>query len=219
MPRSFVHREYQPSDPAFLRDERNFLNRQWATLHLMEHERDQLARDLERARSLAAAAGIPKRAARREHQKLLAVIGVGDRRRQDDAAGLEVARRLRLAHPPGVVVMERRGGPASLIEAWSDADEALVIDAVSSGSAPGTIHRYEVNGESLPAELFRSESHGQGLADAVEVARELDGLPPRLVVYAIEGESFEPGEGLTPAIQEVVARLVMDLYGELSGAS
>ena len=151
---------------------------------------------------------------------MLAVIGVGNKHHRDDAAGLEVARRLRLAHPPGVVVKEQEEGEtASLIEAWSGADEALVIDVISSGSDPGTLHRYEVNEEPLPAKLFNPSTGAPGLADAVELARELGRLPGRLVIYGIEGKRFDAGEGLTPAVQQVVADLVMDLYHELSGAS
>ena len=42
------------------------------------------------------------------------------------------------------------------------------------------------------------------LPEAVELARELDRLPRRLVVYGIEGESFEAGEGLSPAVETTV---------------
>jgi hydrogenase maturation protease len=220
MPTSFVHREHTPGDPAFLRDERKFLNRQWASLHVMERQRDDLVREIEQARRLASEAGIPSASDldRGEH-KLLAVIGIGNRAHGDDAAGLEVARRLRLAHPPGVVLREEGGAPASLVEAWSGADEALVVDAISSGSPPGTIHRVEVNGEPLPADVFRPSGHAAGLAEAVELARELDRLPGRLVVYGIEDERFEAGDRLSTSVQRAVAQLVMDLYNELSGAS
>ena len=213
--RTVIHRGVHPSDPAFLRDERRFLERQWGVLHVMERQRDHLVHDIEQAKSLAARAGIPPaRVPEREARKRLAVIGIGHQHRCDDAAGLEVARRLRLA-PPGVVIAQEEGRPDSLLEAWSGADEALVIEAVSSGEPPGR------STASRPppslAELF--DAHTPGLPAAVELARELDRLPGRLVVYGIEGESFEPGDGLTPAVQDIVANLVMDLYRELSGAS
>jgi SnoaL-like domain len=41
---------------------------------------------------------------------------------------LEVVENLHIAHPPGVILIEQEGEPGSLIEAWSTADEALVID-------------------------------------------------------------------------------------------
>ncbi|MEO8091740.1 MAG: hydrogenase maturation protease [bacterium] len=145
------------------------------------------------------------------------LIGIGNRFRRDDAAGLEVARRLRLAQPPGVTVLEREGEPTSLLEAWSDADEALVVDGVSSGAEPGTLHRFEASEGALPARLFKSSTHALGVAEAVELARELDRLPPRLAVYGIEGENFEAGEGLTPAVQAAVEELVAELCEQLGG--
>jgi hydrogenase maturation protease len=218
--RTFVHREFEPKDPAFLRDERQFLQRQWGVLHVMEREREHLIHDIERARSLAAGAGmrVDREPEREELEKLLSLIGIGNRFRSDDAAGLEVVHRLRLAHPPGVKLIEQEGEPASLIESWSSVDEALVVDAVSSGSAPGTLHRFDVTDAPLPAQVFPS-THAMGLPEAVELARELDRLPGRLVVYGIEGESFQAGEGLSEPVQKTVEKLVMDLYHELTGAS
>ena len=217
--KSFVHREHKPSDPAFLRDERQFLQRQWGVLQVMEREREHLAHDIEWARSIAAQAGIRvDRELDREETRLLSLIGIGNRFRSDDAAGLEVVRRLRLARPPGVRLIEQEGEPASLIESWSRVDEALVIDAVNSGSAPGTLHRFDVTDAPLPAQVFPS-THAMGLPEAVELARELDRLPGRLIVYGIEGQNFEAGEGLTEPVQKAVAKLVMDLYRELTGAN
>ena len=50
MHRTFVHRAFEPTDPAFLREERQFLERQWGVLHMMEREREHLTHDIERAR-------------------------------------------------------------------------------------------------------------------------------------------------------------------------
>lgn len=217
----FIHRvRSTPLDPKFLHDERVWLEHERGVLAVLEHHRDDLVHDIERARALAAAAHIPiRRPVEREAGRLLALIGVGNRFRRDDGAGLEVARRLRLADPAGVTILEREGEPASLLEAWSHADEALVVDGVSSGAEPGTVHRFEVSGDPLPAELFRPSTHALGVAEAVELARELDRLPDRLVVYGIEGENFEVGEGLTPVVEAAVAKLVTELHRELGGAS
>jgi hydrogenase maturation protease len=192
---------------------------------VMERERQQLTRDIEHARSLAAQAGIridrdvARQNGQGEEDRLLSLIGIGNRFRRDDAAALEVVRRLRLAHPPGVMLIEQKGEPVSLIEAWSSVDEALVVDAICSGAAPGRLHRFDVTNAPLPAEVFNPSTHATGLPEAIELARELGQLPARLIVYAIEGESFETGEGLSDPVQKTVAKLVLDLYHELSGAS
>jgi hydrogenase maturation protease len=218
--RTFVHRQYEPKDPAYLRDERQYLQRQWGVLHVMEREREHLVHDIERARSLAARAGmrVDRERERAEGEKQLSLIGIGNRFRSDDAAGLEVVRRLRLAHPPGVRLIEQEGEPVSLIESWSTVDEAVVVDAVSSGSAPGTLYRFDVTDAPLPAQVFPS-TDAMGLPEAVELARQLRRLPRRLVVYGVEGESWEAGEGLSEPVQKNVKKLVLDLYRELTGAS
>jgi hydrogenase maturation protease len=133
------------------------------------------------------------------------VIGVGSAARGDDAAGLLVARRLG--------GREHEGDPLALLDAWEDAATAVVIDAVSSGAAPGTVHRFEAGDAALPARLRSSTStHAVGLAEAIELARALDRLPPRLIVYGIEGERFTTGADLSPAVAaavEVVAAAVI----------
>ena len=147
------------------------------------------------------------------------VIGVGNVWRGDDAAGLEVVRRLRrLAPPPEVTVIEQEGEPASLLDAWQGADRVLVVDGVSSGSPPGKIHRFEAGEGPLPAQFFRSSTHLLGLAEAVELARELDRLPGSLAVYGIEAKCFDPGEELSPAVRSAVERLATEIRDELRGS-
>jgi hydrogenase maturation protease len=120
------------------------------------------------------------------------VIGVGNAARGDDAAGLIAARRL-----GGI---EHEADPLALLDVWDGAESVVVIDAVRSGAAPGTIHRFDAT-EPLPAALRSSTStHAVGLAETIELARALGRLPERLIVYGIEGERFEAGADLTPAV-------------------
>jgi hydrogenase maturation protease len=140
------------------------------------------------------------------------LIGVGNRFRGDDAAGLLVAERLR-AELTEIEVLELEGDPAGLLDAWDGADAVIVVDAVSSGSPPGTIHRVDAIEEELPGDVFRASTHALGLAEAVALARALGGLPRSLVVYGLEGGAFEAGESLSPPVHaavEQVAALVRE---------
>jgi hydrogenase maturation protease len=212
----FIHHESRPTDAEFLHEERRILKEGWNSLHLMQRQRDQLQRDIERARRNAHALGLSlNHSPESGYRAWLALIGVGNRFRGDDGAGLEVASRVRRAHPPGCRILEEEGEPRSLIEDWALVKEALVIDAVWTGAEPGTLHRFDATSDPVPAEVFGSRTDALGVADAVELARKLDKLPPRLSVYGIEGASFEKGEGLTPAVEKTVERLVEELCDEL----
>jgi hydrogenase maturation protease len=93
------------------------------------------------------------------------VIGIGNRRRSDDAAGLEVVARLRGALPEEIELLEPEGEPTSLIDAWRGADAAWVVDAVSSGAPAGTIEAARLElGETLTPDV--AEAVGRA-ADAV----------------------------------------------------
>ena len=137
------------------------------------------------------------------------VIGLGNEYRRDDAVGLVVARRLREAAPESVLVLEETGEGASLLESWQDADTVILIDAVQSGAAPGTVHRLDAHEQPIAKKFFRFSTHAFGLAEAVELARALGRLPPRLIVYGIEGKSFESGVGLSPEV-EAAAQVVVE---------
>jgi hydrogenase maturation protease len=144
------------------------------------------------------------------------IIGLGNEYRRDDAVGLVVARRLREAAPASVSVMEETGEGASLLESWQDTDTVVLIDAVRSGAAPGMVHRLDAHGGPIAREFFRFSTHAFGLAEAVELARALGRLPPRLIVYGIEGKSFEAGVGLSPEVDAAVQGVVERVLGELS---
>ena len=147
------------------------------------------------------------------------VIGVGNPYRRDDAAGLVVARRLRQEAPGHVTVMEQEGEPTALLEAWKGAHTVVLIDAVFSGAEAGTIHRLDAQTDAIPQELFRYSTHALTVAEAIELARALGQLPPKLVVYGIEGKDFRAGVGLSPEVEGRVAELAERVLRELPDAT
>jgi hydrogenase maturation protease len=133
------------------------------------------------------------------------VVGLGSPDRGDDAAGTEVARAVVALALPQVDVVEHED-PTDLIELWSGRDTVVVIDAVCSDAAPGTVHVLETGAGRDPlapsawARTGRGGTHAFGLAAAIELARVLRRLPGHLVLVGIEAESFEHGASLSPAV-------------------
>jgi hydrogenase maturation protease len=146
------------------------------------------------------------------------VIGIGNPYRRDDAAGLIVARRLREQSLSSCQVHELVGEGTALMELWRGAQRVVVIDAVQSGAAPGTIHRFHANLHPLPALIFRDSTHAFGLIEAMELSRALNQLPSSLVIYGIEGENFDAGTGLSQTVLDGVNDLVRELRQELDSS-
>lgn len=143
------------------------------------------------------------------------VIGIGDPDRGDDAAGLEVARRLRARALPEAVVRECSGSASCLLEAWQGRSRVVLVDAASGAGRAGKVHRFEAHREPVPTGLLHASSRSWGVAEAVEMARSLGQLPPWAVVYAIEGRSFEPGRGLSPSVRRAVERVEKRILREI----
>ncbi|GAA1510017.1 hydrogenase maturation protease [Sphaerisporangium rubeum] len=129
------------------------------------------------------------------------VIGVGGDSRGDDAAGLEVVRLLRGRLPPSVALTESPGDPMHLVTTWRGARLAIVVDAVSSGAVPGTVHHDARPG---PAPAWRASSHALGLADAIALGEALGSLPDELVVFGVEGGDFGVDAPVTPPVRAAI---------------
>jgi hydrogenase maturation protease len=143
------------------------------------------------------------------------VIGIGNAYRSDDAAGLIAARRVREQVSECGSVIEHTGDGAALMELWKDAEPVIVIDAVRSGAAPGTVSRFDAALRPLPASI-RDSTHAFGLAEAVELSRALKQLPRPLIVYGVEAQNFEAGTNLSPAIEFAIQTVVERVLQELS---
>jgi hydrogenase maturation protease len=142
------------------------------------------------------------------------IIGIGNDYRRDDAAGLEVVRRLKELGAEPAALAEHAGESVGLLEAWTGAAAVILVDAVSSGAPPGTLHRLEAGRDPLPARYFRGSTHAFSPADAVELGRALGRLPPRVIVYGIEGREFDAGAGLSQEVARAVGEAAEQILRE-----
>ncbi len=141
------------------------------------------------------------------------VVGIGNAARADDAAGLVAARRVRemlaacpdMAEPGRVAVVEHDGEGTNLVTLWEGHETVILIDAVSSGAPPGSILRFDACSQPIPPQIRACSTHAFGVAEAVELARALGRLPPRLIVYGIEGRSFSAGAAMSAEVEAALA--------------
>jgi hydrogenase maturation protease len=139
------------------------------------------------------------------------VVGLGSPDRGDDAVGLHVARALAALGDPRLDVVEH-GDPTDLVELWAERDVVVVVDAVRSatGAVPGTLRLLDAGAgrEPLTDDAWEQTglggTHAIGLATAVELARALNRLPPRLTVVGVEAAGFEHGAPLSARVAAAV---------------
>jgi hydrogenase maturation protease len=129
------------------------------------------------------------------------ILGYGNPARGDDAAGPLVAQRLRSL---GIDAQVFTLDGLSLFQSWHDLDDVLVIDAVVTGSKPGTIFEWRADQLKLDRMNFPASTHSFGLGEAIELGRALGCLPRRLRVVGIESRDFTPGHPPSPPVAEAI---------------
>jgi hydrogenase maturation protease len=143
------------------------------------------------------------------------VVAIGNSDRGDDGVGALVATRLAARLPPEVALVARRGDILSLMEDWAGFDAVVCIDAVALMEMPGRIHRIDAGAGELPHGVSFASSHAFGLAEAIALAAALRSLPGTVIVYAVEGASFEGGAEMTPEVTAAAAEVADRVVAEV----
>ena len=153
------------------------------------------------------------------------VIGVGNRWRRDDAAGLAVLAGLRGRVGDDVSLIASDGEPTRLLDAFERSDRVVMVDAVVTGAVPGTVHRF--TDTELPSQMgIGQSSHLVQLVETISLGRLLGRLPNGLVLIGIEAteddedfdedfEDFDNGEEMTGPVAGAIERAVAAVLNEL----
>jgi hydrogenase maturation protease len=147
------------------------------------------------------------------------VAGIGNIFLGDDGFGPEVMRHIpaRLAGPcVRLTDYGIRGMHLAydLLDGWS---ALVLVDAVPGRGAPGTVHVFEADHESLTVSAGL-DAHAMDPGAVFASLAALGGTPPRTVVIGCEAETVEEGIGLSDAVAAAVptaAQTVEDVVTDL----
>lgn len=149
------------------------------------------------------------------------LLGIGNADRGDDGAGPKLAESLSRdadLQRLGVDILPHPGEGASLMDLWEGTALTVVVDAMKSKTPIGTVRRIDAHQETLSSGVFHYSSHLFSLAEAVEMARQLDRLPKALIIYGIEGANYEFGAPLSPEVAAAMEKVAECVRGEFIGA-
>ncbi len=156
----------------------------------------------------------------------VAVIGIGQSLRSDDAAGLEAIRQWREKYPetarkPGVRVEACELPGFALLDLLEDVDAAILVDAIQSSATPGTVHRLTEKDLSRFTSDAKS-AHGWGVAETLGMGRllgKITDIPIRLI--GIEAGQLTLGAEMCEAVQDcipLVCKIIQEEIESFIGA-
>jgi len=136
------------------------------------------------------------------------IVGIGNILLRDEGVGVRVIESLRRQRlPAGVEIVDGGTSGADLIDYIADRRKLIVVDAVKSGQAAGTVLRF--SDQEL---IARSEGmislHEFGLVETLLAVRQLGCAPQRVVIYGIEPADTGCGLELSAEVAAVVPRVV-----------
>jgi hydrogenase maturation protease len=142
------------------------------------------------------------------------IIGLGNPLVTDDSVGLRVVDRLRplLANRPDLEIVQDYWGGLRLMEQMIGYQRAVVIDAICTGAAPGTIHHLAI--DSIATQKSAS-AHDVNLPTALAFGRQAGAELPsdeNVQLVGIEAEDVLTfGDECTPAVAAAIPRAVQEV--------
>ncbi|HEX4006546.1 MAG TPA: HyaD/HybD family hydrogenase maturation endopeptidase [Acidobacteriaceae bacterium] len=138
----------------------------------------------------------------------IAVVGLGNLMRTDDAVGMLAIERLKigLPLPEGVALIEGGTLGLDLLHPLAGVTHLLALDAIDAGAEPGTLVRFA--GEEI-ADLPVSKSvHLLGFSDLIGAMRLTGDAPGEIVVLGLQPHTIAWGTRLTPLVEAALPKLL-----------
>jgi hydrogenase maturation protease len=150
------------------------------------------------------------------------VLGLGNPILKDDSVGLRVAQLLRplLADKSNIDIDEDYWGGLRLMEHMVGYDKVIIIDAICTGSNPGTIHRLSPG--DVPTQHSAS-AHDVNLPTALEIGRRAGAHLPKsedIILIGVEAADVQTfDETLSPEVEASLPLAVEVVLGVLKNSS
>ncbi len=147
----------------------------------------------------------------------IVVCGLGNPLLTDEGAGIYVIQELiaKSDQLPHVDFIELGSSLISVVHAIADRQKAVLIDCALMKEPPGTIKRFTPDEVSSIKNLAHFSLHEGDLLGALELSRNLGECPENVVIFGIQPESIEPGEGLSPTLSERMSNYIEVISSEL----
>ena len=135
----------------------------------------------------------------------------------DDGIGVRVVQELkeRYRFPAGVEFLDGGTLGLDLLPRLEGVERLLIVDAVETGGAPGTVIR--LSGDEIPVAMATKLSpHQMGLKDLLSVATLMDYRIGEMVFWGVQPERIDMGLELSAAATAAMEPLGEEILGELA---
>jgi hydrogenase maturation protease len=142
------------------------------------------------------------------NKKPVLILGIGNLILKDEGVGVHVIERLKnMALPSDVEVIDGGTMGIDLLYHIEGRKKVIVIDAVNTDGAAGTIYRFTDKDLEEKKECLRS-AHEIDFTDVLKLAQFLKNRPDTVIFIGIKPKDISEGFGLSPQIEERIPQIV-----------
>ena len=144
------------------------------------------------------------------------VLGIGNLLKGDDGVGVRIIEALnRRALPEGVECVDGGTGGPTLVTCFEGAAALVIVDAVNLRAPPGTVRAFSLEEVEAGASRAPFSLHEVGILPMLELARELNRLPPVVRIVGVQPQRFDGGDRLSAAVEAAVPEAVTLVVSEI----
>lgn len=144
------------------------------------------------------------------------IMAVGNSFYGDDGIGAAVLERVRRDDLfPGVELVDVHTDALALLDHLSKGELNVIVDAARMGLEPGAVRGFRPSEVRLKIKSDHLSMHGFGLAEAFDLAAQLDRMPAQVLIVGVEPERVEINQGLSAEVAEAVPRVISIIQAEV----
>lgn len=103
----------------------------------------------------------------------------------------------------------------SVIHYISKREKAVFLDCAFMGCKPGTIRRFLFDDIKTKKEISSLSFHDSDLLKTLALAKNTGSLPVQTVIFGIQPEKVDYGEGLSPSLRSRISLYLREICAEL----
>ena len=151
------------------------------------------------------------------HRKSTLVGGLGNPLMSDEGIGLHILRNLmaRSSEHDDIEFVDLGTSMMGVVHAVAGRKKAILIDCARMKQSPGVMRRFIPEEVTSTKKLPHFSLHEGDLLKALELSQRIGEYPRSVVIYAVEPERIEPGDGLSPLLNSRLDRYVETISREL----
>lgn len=149
-------------------------------------------------------------------KKKILIAGIGNLLFTDEGIGVHVIRELSKKDLPEEVELADIGTATfELTRFMEGKDKVVIVDAILSNQAPGTIFKLTPDDLKSTQDKFSASLHQFGIVENLASAEQM-GIKPEVVIFGITPKDYQsPGTELTPELTESIQKIVQTILREI----